>query len=101
MALGLATAMPAVVSGLWDFGCLPNAHRGERVAWAHLGSVSGALACILASVLVRWPTLGEDATPWPAVALAGARACCTLAAGWLGGELVFRHGMAVDRERTE
>ena len=101
LTLGVAAAVPAAASGLWDFACLPADHPGERVAWWHLGSVSGALGCVAASLVLRWPPTGDGSTAWPAVVLAGAGALLTLAGGWLGGELVFRHGVAVEGRDAE
>ena len=98
LVLGLAGALPAVASGLWDLAALPRDHPAEITAWWHMGVMSTALCCFLGSVLLHRGHLDAATPPGAAVGLAVAGVVLTLGGGWLGGELVFRHGVAVDRE---
>jgi uncharacterized membrane protein len=104
LALGLLSAVPAVGSGFWELAALGEADgeaggggdsvAGEPIAWRHMAVMSIAFCCFLASFLLRG---GAAKPPWTAVAAAAVGAVLTLAGGWLGGEMVFRHGMAVER----
>jgi uncharacterized membrane protein len=97
---GLATALPAAVTGLLDFLGLPRDHRAVPVALAHLGVNVSAVTCFALSFLLR---LGDGASDryGVAVALGFAGAILLLAGGTLGGVLVFRHGLGrADAERA-
>lgn len=95
LALGLAAAVPTALTGLWELVTLPSGHRGERVAWWHMGVMSAAFVLCLASFLLRRDGLGAEGVPGAALALSAAGAGLTLLGGWLGGELVFRHRIGV------
>lgn len=94
LALGLLAGVPAVLSGFWELAALGDSEGGEPIAWRHMAVMSTAFCCFLASFLLRGESMK---TPWTAVTAAVAGAVLTLAGGWLGGEMVFRHGMAVER----
>ena len=94
LGLGLVSSVPAAISGFLDFVAIPNGHRSERVGYYHLGSVLTAVVMYLASSFVRGggePVAGPSALA--AVSLSGLGLVCLLVGGWLGGELVYRHGI--------
>lgn len=98
-AAGLATALPAAVAGLADMLGLRRGPAAERVANLHMA----AMLCAAAAFG------GELAFHPPGAALTAPRAfvnlglcllgsACLFWGGWLGGELVFRHGAGRDDE---
>lgn len=94
LALGLAAAALAAVAGFLDFVKIPNGDPAEKPALWHMVVMLTAATLMLAALLLHRGT--PPARPgWAAAAtLAG---CALLAwGGWLGGELVFRHGLGVD-----
>jgi uncharacterized membrane protein len=95
LLLGLAAAVPTAATGLWELIVLPTGHPGERLAWWHMSVVSVAFGLFLASLLLRRDALGAASVPWTAIAVSATGAAATLVGGWLGGELVFHHRIAV------
>lgn len=100
LVAGLVTAAPAAVAGLADLVALAGARKGGGreaaldTAVLHLMVMLGAAACFGGSVLARGgpaPPAGDRA-PW-ALVLSGAGVALLLWGGWLGGELVYRHGV--------
>lgn len=90
---GLVTAALAALAGLADFA-------GERriraigAAWAHM--IGNVIAVVLEAVnfLLRTDD-PAGAVQGAGVVLSGIVVVILLVTGWLGGELVFRHGVGV------
>ena len=95
LVVGLAAALPAAASGFWDLLARREGHPAETTAWWHMGVMSGALTLFLGSVLLHRESLEAAAPPLSSLLLALAGVVLTLVGGWLGGELVFRQGVAV------
>ncbi|HSR70576.1 MAG TPA: DUF2231 domain-containing protein [Acidobacteriota bacterium] len=100
LAAGLTAAVPTLITGFWEMAALRQGHPAERTVWWHMGIMSAAFCCILISVLLRRDALenGEQAS-LAALGLAIAGVALTMAGGWLGGELVFRHGLGGEKGR--
>ncbi len=99
LSLGLVASVPAFASGFVELVSLPANHSAERVAWWHMGFMSVAFCCILASVLLRRGPSGVTEKPGLLeISLALLGILVAFGGGWLGGELVFRHGVGVDRK---
>ncbi|MDA8017035.1 MAG: DUF2231 domain-containing protein [Thermoanaerobaculia bacterium] len=100
LAAGVAMAVPALATGLLDFGRLPRVPRVERLAFLHMMAMVSAWCAESASLLMRRAWLLEatpaTSTPISAVVLAATGVALTLWGGWLGGELVFGHAIAVE-----
>ena len=96
LVAGTVLALPTAASGLWDFLSVPPGHAAERVGYWHMGAMAGALSLNVASVALRRDDLGVALASPTAMALALGGAILCMVGGWLGGELVFRHGVAVD-----
>lgn len=96
LAAGLAAGGAAAVAGLIDLLALGAGHPASRTGTAHLAAASTALTLFLGSLLVRE---GPDATAgaW-AVVLSAAGAAALFLGGWLGGQLVYRHGVGTAPE---
>jgi len=94
---GLAAALLAAVLGLADF-LGDRMVRGMRTAWLHMVGNVLAVAIEAVSLYVR-STQGMEASVAPTgVTLSAVTAVILLGTGWLGGELVYRHGVGVDDE---
>lgn len=98
LGLGLLATVPAAVTGFLDFLALPRDAPSEKVALRHMLWMMTAATLMLGSwFLHRGALAGAPAQPlWAAVTtFAG---CAVLAVGgFLGGEMVYRHGVGVER----
>jgi uncharacterized membrane protein len=95
--VGLIGGVAAAVFGLIDWLALPRDTRARRIGFAH----GGGNAIILVIFLLSWlPRLDGHAylpNVLPLVlGLVGAAGA--LVTAWLGGELVYRLGVAIDRD---
>jgi uncharacterized membrane protein len=99
LALGLAAALPAIATGLLEFLAMEPDDPAMNTATAHMMAMIGATAIFAASWVLR-AKAGAAAAPtvW-AVSLVFAGAAVLGAGGWLGGTLVYRHGIGSERER--
>lgn len=97
LSLGLLASIPAFGSGFAELISLPANHPAERVAWWHMGFMSVAFCCFLGSVLLRrGPSGVAEEAGWLEISLALLGTLVAFGGGWLGGELVFRHGVGVE-----
>ena len=91
MAWGLAAGLVAMAAGLYDFRRL----TGSQVPHAlrHMGAMALAWLGYAVALYLRRDglTVGVEA-PLASTALAIASALVLAFGGWLGGELVYRHG---------
>jgi uncharacterized membrane protein len=90
LAVGVAGAVGAALTGIADWRDTAGATRRLGVAHALLNS--GALVLMTGSMLMRGRGLRRDAR-----LVASLGYGLAMAAGYLGGHLVFRRGMGVDR----
>ena len=97
-AIGVLGALVAAVFGLLDYTRLTPGTRARRLATTHLLLNSGAILVFAGA----WAThLGSDA-PTVAGLLLGVVGLAGLGvSGFLGGELVFRHGVRVADEADQ
>ncbi len=96
IAIGLATAALAAVAGLIDYFGLPLPSAARRTATFHLLMNVGALVFYSISLVLRWqrPPLDPPGWGW-AMTLSTLGLAVLGLAGWLGGELVFKHRIGV------
>lgn len=94
LSLGLASAIPAAVTGLLDYAALDEGHPASTRADQHLWTVLLALALYAGSLVLRWEGGAPAPGPgWMAGALSLVGLSVLTLAGWLGGELVLRYGV--------
>lgn len=95
LALGLIAFVPTAAAGFFDYLRLSASDRIESIASRHMmASVGAASFFTLSLILRRFAEASASLTGPLITSLVGW--IVLLTAGWLGGELVFRHGVAVD-----
>ncbi|MDQ3881387.1 MAG: DUF2231 domain-containing protein [Chloroflexota bacterium] len=97
IAAGLVGGLLAAVFGLIDFLAIPGTTRAKRVGMWHGGGNVLVVTLFAISWLMRLgdPTYLPSLGPLLPEVVAGGVALVT---AWLGGELVYRLGVAVDQE---
>ncbi len=91
MAGGLASAVLAMAAGLYDLRLLDDAQATH--ASRHMLVMAAAWLGFAVALYLRRNVLATGAEPPTAsVVLALASAAVLAVGGWLGGELVYRHG---------
>jgi uncharacterized membrane protein len=96
---GLIGAILAAVPGLIDLLSLPAGLRSTAILHMSINLIIVALFAVNAWLRVRAGDAGASSnTPmW----LSLAAIALLLVSGWLGGKLVYEHGVAVDTESVE
>ena len=96
IAAGVVSGLVAAVFGVIDFVAIPNGTRAKRVGlWHGAGNV-----VLVALFAVSWLMRSGNIAYAPdtiAIALAAVAVLLGSVTGWLGGELVDRLGVGVDR----
>jgi uncharacterized membrane protein len=92
MAGGIVGALLATVPGLIDYGSLTDSWV-KRIAMAHMGV---NLAIIGLFALNLWVRTQYPSNPTVAITLSTISVLLLGMTGWLGGELVYVHGVAVE-----
>lgn len=95
IALGLAVAGGAIVTGLVDYLPMVGGSRKKTLGTYHLIGQIVALSCFGLSLLLRAFDYDAEETGLPAMALAGIGALTLSIANHFGGQLVYRQGMRV------
>lgn len=98
-ALGLAAAVPTACAGLFDYAALEEGHPAEATATAHLLVMSVAVTCSGLSLIWLRPNAAPAANgALLSVICSGLGLLGLAVGGWLGGELVFTHGIGSQKE---
>jgi uncharacterized membrane protein len=90
---GLITALLAAVAGLIDF-LGSDQIRSITAAWVHAGGNVTIVLLESVNLYLRYGSSGTTVTSME-VALSAVCVVLLLVTGWLGGELVYRHRVAV------
>ena len=97
--LGLGMAALAIFTGLLDFlPTVPGSWK-RQLGWRHLLAQAGATGCFAISAGLRALDPGSARTPILPLLLAALGVGLLLLGNFLGGELVYRHGMRVGASR--
>ncbi|MEM7350369.1 MAG: DUF2231 domain-containing protein [Acidobacteriota bacterium] len=100
LALGLIAFVPTATTGFVDFLRLTPGDQVESLASRHMMASFGAASFFTVSLVVR--RFEDPSSEFGLSLLLSAVGWIVLmAAGWLGGELVFGHGVAVERLTDE
>jgi uncharacterized membrane protein len=92
---GIVSGLIAAVFGLVDWMAIPKGTRAKRIGALH---GAGNVVVVLLFAVSWWLRRDAPAAPeMPAIVLAAVAAGLAAVTGWLGGELVDRLGVGVDR----
>lgn len=100
MVAGLAAALLAAITGFLDYLTMED-RKGSafRTATNHMLVMLTGVSCFLGSLIAQGGAEQVSGTRAAVtVGFAAAGALLLMLGGWLGGELVFRHGVAVQEE---
>lgn len=98
LALGLAISVLVLTTGLIDYLALPAEQPGIDTATAHMMAMFSATTAFGASWMLR-ALNGAAGVPSAWALLLGLFGAALLAVGgWLGGTLVYRHGIGRDEK---
>ncbi|MBI3896966.1 MAG: DUF2231 domain-containing protein [Gammaproteobacteria bacterium] len=101
LTLGVVSALPALVSGFIEYLALDPDEPAMNTATLHMLLMFGATVAFGASVLLR-VQVGTSVAPsvWAwAITLSGA--ALLAGGGWLGGKLVYHHGIGRRRDADD
>ena len=99
MAGGVLGALVAAVPGLIDYMGVARHSRGRATALAHMVINLTVVAAYLANLWLRNDHGALFGAPWAlAFGLEIVAVAALSASGWLGGELVYRFGLGIERE---
>lgn len=91
---GTAMALPAGIAGLLDYAALAQGSPAEKVAIRHMMTMAAAGTMWLLSLIIRGgPSVPSGGRLAAALACSAAGLLLTMYGGWLGGALVYRHGI--------
>jgi uncharacterized membrane protein len=93
LVVGLAIALPAMVTGFLDLARIGN-DAAARLADKHMIAMGTAFTLYLGALGLRFETLQLSSEPTLLPALAGWAGLAVMGiGGWLGGQLVHHHGI--------
>lgn len=96
MGIGIASALLAALPGLVDYVTMVP-RNAKRIATLHMGLNFGMVAIFGINLALRiFATATSGPTWWLALALTVVGVAALSVSGWLGGELVYRHRLAVE-----
>jgi uncharacterized membrane protein len=98
LAAGVAGGVLAAVAGLTDFVTRERVHR-LGVAWMHMVGNAAVLIIAAVNLALHWTAPGR--VDGLEVVLAAVAAGMLAITGWLGGEMVYRHGFGMELSAGE
>jgi uncharacterized membrane protein len=100
LAAGLVFALMTAVAGFIDAAAVSSDDPAAKRLSQHLSVMLTAVSCSGGALAVRQNSAPPAGTAlWFTLGLEGAGALLLLGGGWLGGELVYRHGVGVRRRK--
>ncbi len=93
LAAGVALAVVAAITGLMDFARIERV-RKRSAGWAHMLINVGVLVLSVFNLILRWGNFAGGIIPTGLI-LSIIVALLLGLSGWYGGELVYRHKIAV------
>lgn len=95
LAVGCALGTLAAAAGFVELLKVPEGHPAERTLYAHMSLALGSWCLYAGSLFLRIADRQLIAPDAWALLLSGAGLLVLLATGWLGGQLVYGHGVGV------
>ena len=99
MAIGCVVALAAMAAGLWEFVKIREGSPALPVATRHMLFALAAFCAYAASLLLRYRSHELQAPDTWALAASISGFVLLGVAGWLGGQLVYAHGVGGARAR--
>jgi uncharacterized membrane protein len=97
MLIGFIGTLAAALPGFADYLSLSPKTEARRIATYHMVVGMSLAALYFVNLMVRdWGAIGANRTPWLPVGLNLLGVLLISVQGWLGGELVYRHGVGVE-----
>ncbi|MGB8634102.1 MAG: DUF2231 domain-containing protein [Rhodanobacteraceae bacterium] len=93
MIIGIVMALPAMLTGLVELIQVPDEDAAMRDAYLHMGVMMLAFALYVASLMMRIDAMHLVAPGGHAIVVSTCGFLTLLIGGWLGGRLVFGHGI--------
>ena len=98
VGMGLFGALLAAPTGLADWWDIKKEKPAHKLGLWHLGLNLCAVLIFAASLIVRWSAPAEvRSTPMAALVLSAAGNAILFVSGYLGGRMVYEHGVSVAR----
>jgi uncharacterized membrane protein len=95
IAAGIIGGLLAAVFGLADLLAIPSGTRAQKIALLHGGGNVVVVLLFIGSWFLRLPA--PENPPIVGFVLSFVAVALALVTGWLGGELVYRLGVGVDK----
>jgi uncharacterized membrane protein len=99
LAGGLVVAAPTAVTGFADWLAIEWGTPRWRTATLHLTAMVTAVVLYGGAAWAQWSGYRDGTVTTAGLALAVAGFAALTAGGWLGGAIVFVHGMRVEAHR--
>jgi uncharacterized membrane protein len=98
MAGGIVGALLAAIPGFIDFFSIPSSQQSlKKLGWAHMVINLGA---VIIFAIDLWWRVGKTTGSSGPMVLSIVGVLSLVASGWLGGSMVYEHGMAVDLQEN-
>ena len=93
-------ALIAIVTGFAELLDIPPESRAWKLAIGHMSVQLTAATILLVSLLLRLGHIDDSRPPIAAIVCAIAGTLLLFVGGWLGGHMVFTHGVSVEPDRA-
>jgi uncharacterized membrane protein len=93
LAVGIACAIPTMLAGLLELVKIADGSPALKDVYRHMTAVMAALVLYAASLLLRLDGMALTAPGLVEIGLSVLGFGCLAVAGWLGGRLVYEHGV--------
>ena len=102
LGLGVITALIAMIAGMIDLIKINNNEAAEKTANQHMMLMGGAWCLYLTALLLRNDHMQITPTPSLLSIVSSVLGLVALSiGGWLGGKLVYHHGVSVQKQPGE
>ncbi len=95
LALGLCVGALAALVGFLDYVRIPQRHAALPVATRHLVAMLTGVSVFVVRLVLQGGA-GVPDNGWTLLAVSAIGALVVAGGGWLGGQLVYHHGIGVD-----
>lgn len=93
IAIGIVTALAAMAAGMIELSHVPDGGSAMRDAYLHMGLMLLAFGLYLTSGVLRIEYMQLGAPGAIALAASASGFVALIAGGWIGGRLVYSHGI--------